>query len=180
MRWFSACVWHLSASRATLDVHFAGTVGLHEYRSCQRNTVCITEPDTQRTSCDKYANDIAWRQICFTNTHHTHHITQTCTYTSKHTHTDTRIYTHSWLHEYCCHAQMSRCPHMSTLKDAHMHNSSCVVLVFVYADKAGVHGEWESLKKIIGTRRDCVFWGWFMLCSPLKIVLCWNKLKWQW
>lgn len=67
---------------------------------------------------------------------------------------DTRIYTHSWLHKSGCHAQMNRCPHMSTHKDAQTHMYiTCVFFLFsfTYVDKAGKPKKvcrYYSLKKM--------------------------------
>lgn len=55
-------------------------------------------------------------------------------------HIDTRIYAHSWLHKSGCHAQMNRCPHMSTHKDAWTHmyiTGGFFLFSFTYVDKAG-------------------------------------------
>lgn len=91
------CVMCVCQKQKHPDVHLATTVGLHECQSCQWNTVCISEPDTQWTGCDKYANDVAWRHASLPHIIH--------------------IISHR-------HAQMDRCSRMqaNTHTNAHRHN----------------------------------------------------------
>lgn len=98
---------------------------------------------------------IAWRQICFTTTHHTHHITQICrngqviTHASERTHTDTCI-TVIPMHKYCCYAQMNHITWALSKMHIRMHTSSCV---FVYGHKVDFHGD-SRIKLNIRTWMD--------------------------
>lgn len=102
------------------EAHLTITVGLHECQSCQQNALCISDPDTRKIGCEKNANDIAWRQICFTTTHHTRHITkirrngQVIT----HAHTQTGALIHIVMYKFCCYC-------MLRLTTSHEHSQRC-------------------------------------------------------